>query len=525
MVGQTLGNRGWIVAVGITLSAVPAAAAELQLRPPGTMGAGLQARGELSAPLDPQAATTCAAGTTLPGIDVSTYQGNIDWDAVANAGIVYAIVRVSHGVNTLDDQFDDNWAQARAAGVHTGVYQYFEPGQDPIQQADILIDRMGPLGPDDLPPVIDVEATSGLGPAAVATSVGQWIDHVEAAIGIKPIIYTGRYFWQDNVGSSDFAEYPLWIAHYTDGCPNIPDQWGNWVFHQYTSSGSVAGISGAVDRDNFNGDLAALLAYGGGPAECGDAKCNGDETPDSCIGDCPPCGVIDALGSTIDDGDACYALRGPQEYWRHETSGEAGDLAWTMVTADASASNYAEVALHFAEAGHYRVEANVVTGFGSSKLASYAVTHGSGTADVPVDQSSASGWVSLGEFDFAAGSHEQSIYTGDNTGESVDAQLRLCLDAFRITRLDVPASDESSDDGGSSDERGDDESSAGDDGTEGPLDPDSGSDDDDTNALPPGFADGADANGCGCHSGGSDGVRLLWLALLAAPLRRRRPRH
>ena len=347
------------MAGALALAATPTAADDILLRPVGTMGAGLQRSGDLLQPIEPQF-EVCADGTTLPGVDVSKWQGAIDWNAVAGAGIVYAFMRVSHGVNTLDEYFDDNWAQARAAGIKAGVYQYFEPGQDVIAQADILLDRMGPLGPDDLPPVLDVESTTGLGPAAVAAAVGQWMDHVEAAIGAKPIIYTGRYFWQDNVASAEFSDYPLWIAHYTTGCPNLPSQWSDWVFHQYTSTGSVAGISGNVDRDNFNGDLAGLLSFGVGPSECGDGMCTGDETPDSCGGDCPPCGVIDPLGGTIDDGDGCYGLYGPAEYWRHETVGEGGDLAWTAVTSEASASNYARVELFFAEAGRYSIEAHLV---------------------------------------------------------------------------------------------------------------------------------------------------------------------
>jgi GH25 family lysozyme M1 (1,4-beta-N-acetylmuramidase) len=190
---------------------------------------------------------------------VSHWQGAINWTAVANAGVAFAVVRVSHGVNTIDNYFEANWNGARAAGIPTAVYQYFEPGQNPIAQADILLDMMGPLEPGDLPPVIDVETAGGLAPAEVANSVQAWVEHVEAALGVEPIIYTGRYFWQDNVQSAAFVDHPLWIAHYTTGCPNIPSPWTRWALHQYTDSGTVAGISGPVDRNNFNGDQAALL--------------------------------------------------------------------------------------------------------------------------------------------------------------------------------------------------------------------------------------------------------------------------
>src|SRR5688500_12591300 len=90
------------------------------------------------------------------------------------------------------------------------------------------------------------------------------------------------------------------------------------------------------------GVVLALVAASAsaGQLPCGDGMCGVDEDADACPSDCPPCGVIAVGGGTIDDGDACFGLFGPQEYWRHEVAGESGDLAWTMVTADTSASNY-----------------------------------------------------------------------------------------------------------------------------------------------------------------------------------------
>jgi GH25 family lysozyme M1 (1,4-beta-N-acetylmuramidase) len=210
------------------------------------MGDGLRELspvGELTSEDDPSAATTCAEGPTTLGIDVSKWQATVDWDAVAADGVEFAFIRVSHGTNTIDQFFAANWEGAREAGVLRGAYQFFEPGQNPITQADILLDKMGPLLPGDLPPVIDVESTGGKTPTQVAAAVKQWVDHVEAELGVKPIIYTGRFFWQDFVKTAELADYPLWIAHYTNGCPNLPVQWSEWAFHQYTDSGSVDGVA------------------------------------------------------------------------------------------------------------------------------------------------------------------------------------------------------------------------------------------------------------------------------------------
>lgn len=269
----------------------------------------------------PTAAATCADDSTLDGIDISKWNGTVDWGAVAAAGTDFAFVRVSDGINTPDPKFAQNWQNARAAGIATGVYQFFRPSQDPVAQADLLLDAMGELQPGDLPPVIDVEATGGKTKAQVTAAIHAWVDRVESKLGVKPIIYSGRYFWQDNVGTSDFSSYPFWIAHYTNNCPNLPTQFSDWDFHQYTESGSVGGVSGAVDRNHFNGDAEALASLTfGGPAACGDGVCGGAESSDSCFLDCPPCAVIPPDGMAFDNGDACYGLEGPAEYWREDSS-------------------------------------------------------------------------------------------------------------------------------------------------------------------------------------------------------------
>ncbi len=208
-------------------------------------------------------ARVCADGTTTKGIDVSKWQGTIDWARVKNAGIAFAFIRVSDGANSHDSKFASNWANARAAGVIRGAYQFFRPAQSVTAQADLLLDAIGgSYTPGDLPPVIDVESNGGLSPTTVASRVRQWVDRVQAALGVTPIVYTGKYFWRDEVGSpASFESSPLWIAQYTSLCPDLPGPWSKWTFWQYTSSGSVSGIAGHVDTNRFNGTLADLHAF------------------------------------------------------------------------------------------------------------------------------------------------------------------------------------------------------------------------------------------------------------------------
>src|SRR5947209_6598600 len=133
--------------------------------------------------------TVCGAGPTVKGIDVSYYQGTINWTSVKNDGVVYAFIRTSDG-SYHDPQFDTYWAESRAAGVKHGAYHFFRPASDPIVQADYLLSKIGgKLAADDLPPVLDVEAADGVSAANIAAGVKKWSDHVEAALGRKPIIY------------------------------------------------------------------------------------------------------------------------------------------------------------------------------------------------------------------------------------------------------------------------------------------------------------------------------------------------
>ncbi len=211
-------------------------------------------------------AVVCAADT-VDGIDVSKWQGTIDWAAVAGDGIRFAIIRTNHGLGDIDEEFDRNWAEARANGVIRGAYQYYLPGEDPIEQAELLLDMMGPLEPGDLPPTIDVEESAAVSPDDYAAGVRLWSDRVEAALGRKPMIYTGKYFWNGNVASPDFTDNPLWVAQWNVDCPDLPTPWATWTFHQTTSTGTVAGISARVDTDVFNGTYQALLAFAAAPSE------------------------------------------------------------------------------------------------------------------------------------------------------------------------------------------------------------------------------------------------------------------
>jgi len=212
---------------------------------------------------DQEEIVVCPGPTVVQGIDVSVYQGNIDWGAVKGSGIAFAIARVSDGT-FKDTKFDQNWPGIKAAGLIRGAYQFFEPAVDPVVQADLMIAKVGVLGPGDMPCVLDVEATGGQTAATIAARIHTWFDKVKAGTGKTPFIYTGKYFWQDNVASNaDFVAVPLWLAAYVSPCPNTPDPWTTWTMWQYSSTGKVPGIVGNVDLDEYNGTLADLEVFAG----------------------------------------------------------------------------------------------------------------------------------------------------------------------------------------------------------------------------------------------------------------------
>lgn len=196
--------------------------------------------------------TVCGAKSSGPvqGVDVSYYQGSFNWKG---AGFAFGYARVSDGTGFIDPDFAPNWSNMKAAGVLRGAYMFFRPNEDEAAQADLMVQKVGgQLGDGDLPCMIDVEVTGGQSPSTIASKVQTWLDIVEKGTGRTPVIYTGPYFWQDNVKSTAFGKYPLWIADYGPSCPLIPNGWSQWTLWQYSDGG------GNLDHDVFNGSLSEL---------------------------------------------------------------------------------------------------------------------------------------------------------------------------------------------------------------------------------------------------------------------------
>jgi GH25 family lysozyme M1 (1,4-beta-N-acetylmuramidase) len=209
----------------------------------------------------------------LEGIDVSKWQASIDFNQVRNSGRSFVIARASYGGLT-DEWYTTNKANARAAGLAFGAYHFAYPNLNPtdtlaIEEADTFVNQMG-IVHGMLIPALDLEnCNSSLGTSGMIHWVQVWLDRVYTRTGARAMIYTSPNFWATCMGDSRwFADngYPiLWVAHWTSAsAPTVPAQnWGgrSWTFWQYTSGGSVPGVSGNVDLDRFNGTSLSSVTY------------------------------------------------------------------------------------------------------------------------------------------------------------------------------------------------------------------------------------------------------------------------
>ncbi len=191
----------------------------------------------------------------IKGIDVSHYQKHISWDSVAQSGIAFVFVKATEGRALSDSLFCRNWDELGRIGLRRGAYHFFRPGVSAEEQARNFIHWVD-LQPGDLPPVLDVELIDALTRRELHQAMHTWLDMVEAAYKVRPIIYTYMRFYNHHLRGV-FPEHPLWIARYREKAPLLPGG-RSWDFWQYDNRGRVAGIDHPVDFNVFNGSIERL---------------------------------------------------------------------------------------------------------------------------------------------------------------------------------------------------------------------------------------------------------------------------
>ena len=201
-------------------------------------------------------------GPCVPGLDVSKYQGRVDWGKVKADGYRFAIARVSDGVKHLDEMFALNYQGIREAGIIRGVYQFIRFDVSIQAQANLVLSSLDNWAAGDLPPTIDVEtAPAGMGALEIVEKIEEWMHYVGPCVGRQPMIYTGPGFWNSRVKSARFADCPLWVADYSHVPAMKVTGWEKPVIHQYSDQGVDAGIPAKVDLNFWLGDEASLRAF------------------------------------------------------------------------------------------------------------------------------------------------------------------------------------------------------------------------------------------------------------------------
>lgn len=196
-------------------------------------------------------ATTASSNQIYEGIDVSNWQGYIDYSQVKNDGIDIVYIKSSQGENIVDSYFRINYNNAKANGLKVGFYHFLTAGNEDeaIRQAEFFSSVISNTNPD-CKLAMDFEVFGDLTVTEVNNISKVFLERVKEITGKDVIIYSDT-FNASNVFREELAQdYPLWIAEYGVEIPRETN-WEFWEGFQYTSSGEVTGISGYVDRDKF----------------------------------------------------------------------------------------------------------------------------------------------------------------------------------------------------------------------------------------------------------------------------------
>ena len=196
----------------------------------------------------------------IHGIDVSSYQGVINWQKVKSMRedsihISFAFIKATEGTELVDPYFGRNWRDGPNAGIICGAYHFFWPEKSGKLQAIFFLKNVQ-TGKGRLPMAVDVERLNGVSPLKMREELKAFLKEIEAKTKVKPIIYTQLKFYQDNL-LGHFDDYTLWVAHYYEPTLN-EGKTTHWKFWQHSDHARVNGIGPRVDFDVFSGDSLAF---------------------------------------------------------------------------------------------------------------------------------------------------------------------------------------------------------------------------------------------------------------------------
>ena len=193
------------------------------------------------------------------GVDVSHYQGKIDWTKMHTIYNLYpinfAFIRSTMGTSSIDETFEDNWEGAKKNNILRGAYHFYRPDENSTLQAQNFIAKVK-LKNGDLPPVLDIETlpkTQSMD--RLVEGIKNWCKIVEEHYDIKPIIYTSDKYFEDYL-QNHFDGYIIWIANYNFW---VQEMKGHWDFWQFTEKATIDGVKRyKVDVNIYNGPVDEL---------------------------------------------------------------------------------------------------------------------------------------------------------------------------------------------------------------------------------------------------------------------------
>lgn len=214
---------------------------------------------------DNRLANRLASGYEVHGVDVSHYQGKIDWQVLAGQGIDFAFIKATEGSGHIDRKFYENWEAADATELKAGAYHFFSFDSPAETQAQLYIETVGDLS-GRLMPVVDIEfygdkVSNPPEEEEIVKELKTMLELLEAEYGVKPMVYTTYTFYYKYL-NGEIDGYPLWIRNVYFS-PNT-DMRGEWTFWQYTDQAVLNGYSGAeehIDLNVFYGSLDELDEY------------------------------------------------------------------------------------------------------------------------------------------------------------------------------------------------------------------------------------------------------------------------
>ena len=198
------------------------------------------------------------------GVDVSSYQGEVDWTVLAEQGVEFAFIKATEGSTLQDRQFRSNWEGAQTAGIRPGAYHFLSYDSPGETQAENFINQV-PVTQGALPPVVDIEFYGSYlenppDQEHVHAILDPLLERLEEHYGVKPILYVTYRSYYRYLAGEGYGDYPIWCSSLTV-FPLLP----RWDFWQYSHTARLDGYTGSqqhIDLNIFRGSRERFDQFG-----------------------------------------------------------------------------------------------------------------------------------------------------------------------------------------------------------------------------------------------------------------------